>query len=75
MAQRMNAFTVAPDGLAALRGVEKYLHACGLAPKLLTLGSHAKASITHANHAASRSVSTIGHKQRIELPDRLRFGS
>jgi AhpD family alkylhydroperoxidase len=37
MAQRMNAFSVAPDGLATLRGVEKYLQGCGLAPKLLTL--------------------------------------
>jgi len=37
MAQRINAFSVAPDGLAALRGVEKYLQSCGLAPKLLTL--------------------------------------
>jgi AhpD family alkylhydroperoxidase len=37
MAQRVNAFSVAPDGLAALVAVEKYLHACGLAPKLITL--------------------------------------
>jgi AhpD family alkylhydroperoxidase len=37
MAQRINAFTIAPDGFAALVAVEKYLHACGLAPKLLAL--------------------------------------
>ena len=32
MTQRLNAFAVAPDGLAALVAVEKYLYACGLAP-------------------------------------------
>jgi len=37
MAQRMNAFTLAPGGFAALVAVEKYLHTCDLAPKLLAL--------------------------------------
>jgi AhpD family alkylhydroperoxidase len=34
---RLNAMTVAPDGVAALIGVEKYLENCGLDHKLLLL--------------------------------------
>ena len=30
MKQRLNPFTVAPDGVAALTGVETYLQKCGL---------------------------------------------
>jgi AhpD family alkylhydroperoxidase len=37
MKQRMNPFTAAPDGLAALRGVENYLQKCGLDHKLIAL--------------------------------------
>jgi AhpD family alkylhydroperoxidase len=37
MKQRLNPFTVAPDGVAALIVVEKYLHTCGLDPKLVAL--------------------------------------
>jgi len=37
MTQRMNPFTVAPEGFGALRGVEKYLANCGLDQKLLAL--------------------------------------
>jgi AhpD family alkylhydroperoxidase len=37
MAQRFNGFAVAPDGIAALRGVEKYLQGCGLDHKLIVL--------------------------------------
>jgi len=56
MAQRMNAFSVAPDGLAALVAVEKYLHACGLAPKLLTLvhGLPSLVPFSPGRHAAWR---------------------
>ena len=37
MTQRLNAFTVAPDGVAALVGVENYLQKCGLDHKLIAL--------------------------------------
>jgi AhpD family alkylhydroperoxidase len=37
MAQRLNPYSVAPDGIAALVGVEKYLQSCGLDQKLLAL--------------------------------------
>jgi AhpD family alkylhydroperoxidase len=37
MTQRPSPFTVAPDGLAALIGVEKYLQTCGLDHKLAAL--------------------------------------
>jgi AhpD family alkylhydroperoxidase len=37
MAQRLNPFTVAPDGVAALAGVESYLEKCGLDHKLTAL--------------------------------------
>jgi len=37
MTQRMNPFTVAPEGIAALAGVEKYVASCGLDHKLLAL--------------------------------------
>ena len=37
MAQRMDAFKVAPQGVAALQGVEDYLKHCGLDPKLVAL--------------------------------------
>jgi AhpD family alkylhydroperoxidase len=33
----MNALAVVPDGLAALRGVEKYLQGSGLPPRLVVL--------------------------------------
>ena len=35
--QRLNPFTVTPDGLAALVGVENYLQGCGLDHKLALL--------------------------------------
>src|SRR5215471_8782810 len=34
---RLNPLTVAPDGVAALVGVEKYLQGCGLDHKLIAL--------------------------------------
>jgi AhpD family alkylhydroperoxidase len=37
MTQRVNPYTVAPDGVAALTGVEKYLQTCGLDHKLIAL--------------------------------------
>jgi len=37
MKQRLNPFTAAPDGLAALRGVEGYIQKCGLDHKLIAL--------------------------------------
>ena len=37
MTQRINPYTAAPDGVAALVGVEKYLEACGLDHKLIAL--------------------------------------
>jgi AhpD family alkylhydroperoxidase len=37
MRQRINAYTTAPDGVAALLGVEKYLESCGLDHKLILL--------------------------------------
>jgi AhpD family alkylhydroperoxidase len=37
MRQRVNPFTVAPDGVNALVGVEKYLQTCGLEHKLIAL--------------------------------------
>jgi AhpD family alkylhydroperoxidase len=35
--QRLNPFTVAPEGLAALTGVENYLQKCGLDHRLIAL--------------------------------------
>jgi AhpD family alkylhydroperoxidase len=37
MTQRLNPFTVSPDGYAALLGVEKYIQTCGLDHKLIAL--------------------------------------
>ncbi len=37
MKQRVNPFTVVPDGLAALRGVESYIQNCGLDHNLIAL--------------------------------------
>ncbi len=37
MTQRLNPYTAAPDGVAALVGVENYLQACGLDHKLIAL--------------------------------------
>ena len=37
MTQRINAVTVAADGIAALRGVEKYIQQSGLDRKLVVL--------------------------------------
>ena len=37
MTQRINPYHVAPDGVAALVGVENYLQACGLDHKLIAL--------------------------------------
>jgi AhpD family alkylhydroperoxidase len=37
MTQRLNPYTVAPDGWAALIGVENYLKTSGLDPKLVAL--------------------------------------
>src|ERR1700730_7704504 len=37
MKQRLDPFTVAPDGLAALSGVESYIQNCGLDHKLIAL--------------------------------------
>ena len=37
MTQQLNPYTVAPDGIAALLGVEKYIHGSGLDPRLLAL--------------------------------------
>lgn len=37
MTQRLNPYTVAPDGIAALLGVETYIHGSGLDPKLIAL--------------------------------------
>jgi AhpD family alkylhydroperoxidase len=37
MKQRLDPFTVAPDGLVALSGVESYIQKCGLDHKLIAL--------------------------------------
>jgi AhpD family alkylhydroperoxidase len=37
MKQRLDPFTVVPDGLAVLSGVESYIQKCGLDHKLITL--------------------------------------
>lgn len=37
MKQRLDPFTVAPDGLAALSGVESYIQKCGFDHKLVAL--------------------------------------
>jgi AhpD family alkylhydroperoxidase len=37
MTQRINPYTVAPDGVAALVGVENYIQKCGLDHKLIAL--------------------------------------
>jgi AhpD family alkylhydroperoxidase len=37
MTQRLNPFTIAPDGVAALTGVERYIQTCGLDHELIAL--------------------------------------
>jgi AhpD family alkylhydroperoxidase len=37
MTQRVNPYVAAPDGVAAMVGVEKYLEACGLDHRLIAL--------------------------------------
>jgi AhpD family alkylhydroperoxidase len=37
MTQRLNLYTASSDGIAALRGVEKYIQACGLDHRLIAL--------------------------------------
>jgi AhpD family alkylhydroperoxidase len=37
MTHRLNPFTASPNGVTALRGVEKYIQTCGLDQKLLAL--------------------------------------
>src|SRR5262249_36472928 len=37
MQQRLNPYTVAPEGVKVLRGVENYLQACGLDHRLIAL--------------------------------------
>jgi AhpD family alkylhydroperoxidase len=37
MTQRVNPYTASPDGFAAVLGVEKYLQASGLDPRLIAL--------------------------------------
>jgi AhpD family alkylhydroperoxidase len=37
MTQRLNLLTASPEGVAALRGVEKYIQACGLDHRLIAL--------------------------------------
>ncbi len=37
MKSRLNPFSVAPEGIATLSGVEQYLQTCGLDPKLMAL--------------------------------------
>jgi AhpD family alkylhydroperoxidase len=37
MTQRLNPYAVAPDGVAALVAVEKYLQSCGLDQRLVLL--------------------------------------
>ena len=49
MMQRLNPFTTAPDGVAALINVEKYLQTCGLDHKLITL---VKARVSQINGCA-----------------------
>ncbi|HUI95679.1 MAG TPA: carboxymuconolactone decarboxylase family protein [Xanthobacteraceae bacterium] len=39
MTQRLNPYTASPDGIAALRGVEKYIQASGLDHRLIALVS------------------------------------
>jgi AhpD family alkylhydroperoxidase len=49
MTQRLNPFTVAPDGVAALAGVESYLEKCGLDHRLIAL---AKTRVSQINGCA-----------------------
>jgi AhpD family alkylhydroperoxidase len=49
MTQRVNPFTVVPDGVAALIGVEKYLQTCGLDHKLIAL---VKTRVSQVNRCA-----------------------
>ena len=49
MTQRVDPFTVVPDGVAALVGAENYLQMCGLDHKLIAL---VKTRVSQANGCA-----------------------
>jgi AhpD family alkylhydroperoxidase len=63
MTQRLNPFTVAPEGFTALRGVEKYLASCGLDQKLLALVKTRVSQIngcTYCLHMHSEEARKLG---------------
>jgi AhpD family alkylhydroperoxidase len=63
MKQRMNPFTVVPEGYGALRGVEKYLANCGLDQKLLVLVKMRVSQIngcTYCLHMHSEEARKLG---------------
>jgi AhpD family alkylhydroperoxidase len=73
MTQRMNPSTVAPDGLAALIGVENYLQKCGLDHKLMAL---VKTRVSQINgcayclHMHTEEARKLGESDmRLELMD------
>ena len=66
MKPRFNPYTVAPDGLAALLGVETYLKSCGLEASLLHL---VKTRVSQINgcayclHMHTREARTDGERE------------
>jgi len=73
MTQRLNALAVAPEGVAALRRVEKYLETCGLDHKLMLL---VKTRVSQMNgcayclHMHTKDARALGEsEQRLYLLD------
>jgi AhpD family alkylhydroperoxidase len=73
MKQRLNPFTVAPDGVAALIAVEKYLQTCGLDPKLVALVKTRASQIngcTYCLHMHTEEAHKLGESDtRLHLLD------
>jgi AhpD family alkylhydroperoxidase len=73
MQRRLNPFTVDPDGVAALVGVENYLKSCGLDHKLITLVNMRVSQMNgcaYCLHMHSEEARKIGESEvRLHLLD------
>jgi len=71
--RRLNPFTIVPDGVAALVGVENYLRACGLDHKLMTLVKMRASQINgcaYCLHMHSEEARKLGESEmRLHLLD------
>ncbi len=73
MQRRLNPFTVDPDGVAALVGIENYLKSCGLDHKLITLVNMRVSQMNgcaYCLHVHSEEARKIGESEvRLHLLD------